>query len=99
MREGTIRTRLDPAPVLLNKLGIARAIRPVVQRAITEQAIKLLQAVMTGKIFTFMIHKKTIRVFHKHHHLLILPQIPKLSFEHFYVNRFFSITNSYYLKV
>ena len=60
MRESTIRTYLDPFSILLDKSRIARTILPIIQRAIAEQAVKLLQPFMTGEIFTLSIFKKAM---------------------------------------
>lgn len=64
MGKRTICTVFYLSPVFVNIFGIARTVFPDIHRTVTEQAVKVLQALMTGKIPAFPILKKPIRIFH-----------------------------------
>ena len=64
MGKCTVRAVLDPSAIPLDKSGIARTMLPQIQRAIAKQAVEIIHSLMTGKIFTISILKKTIRIFH-----------------------------------
>ncbi len=60
MWKRTVCTHLDRFAVFLHKSGIARTLLPVVQRAIAEQTVKLVQSFMAGEIFTLCIFEETM---------------------------------------
>lgn len=67
VREGTITAHFDPLSVYF---PIARSTRTVcsgVQRTIAEQTVQFAQSLMTGKIFTISVLKKTMGIIHKHY--------------------------------
>lgn len=65
MREGTITAYFNPFSGCFHIGGIARAVCPGIQRTIAEQTVQFAQSLMTGKIFTGSVFKKTIGIIHK----------------------------------
>lgn len=65
MREGTITAHFDPLSGYFPIGGITRTVRSGVQRTIAEQTVQFAQSLMTGKIFTGSVFKKTIGIIHK----------------------------------
>ena len=65
MGEGTVGTYLDGLPVLLHIGGVPRTGRQLVHRTVTEQTVKVRQALVARKVFAVFIFKKTIGILHK----------------------------------
>lgn len=64
MGKCAIRTYLDRLSVDLFIFRFSRAMRSQIQGTITKQTIEMFQPLMTGKIFTVPVFKKTIGMFH-----------------------------------
>ena len=60
MREGAARAILDPSAVFFEIPGIPGAVLQTVHGAVAEQAVEIRKPLVTGKIFTIFILKKTI---------------------------------------
>ena len=80
MGKGTVGADFDRPPFLLDVAWIARAALSVVQRAVTEQTVKLRQSLMARKIFARCGLKKTVRIFHPATSLL-LTDMPRPSLQ------------------
>lgn len=57
-------TVLDSFSIYINISRIPRTVFPRIHRTVTKQAVKVLQSLMTGKILTRLILKKTMGIFH-----------------------------------
>ena len=64
VREGAVTTIFDLPAVFLEIPGISGAVLQTVHGAVAEQAVEICKSLMTGKIFTISIFKKSIRIFH-----------------------------------
>ena len=64
VRKHTAGTVFDPLSTSLLIYGIPRAVLLCIQGTETKQAVKIPASFMTGKIFTFPVLKKTVRIFH-----------------------------------
>ncbi len=62
--KSTVHAVLDPLSILLNVFRFSRTMLPEIHRTITEQTVEILQPLMTGKILTSPVLKKTIRILH-----------------------------------
>lgn len=64
MWEGAARAILDPSAVFLEIPGIPRAMLQAVHGAVAEQAVEICKTLVAGEIFTILIFKKAIGIFH-----------------------------------
>ena len=64
MRKCTLCARLYLLPPYLHILWITKTLLHSIHRAITKQTVKILHPLMTRKILTFSIFKKTIGILH-----------------------------------
>ncbi len=60
MGKCTVRTVFYLFSILFDIAGIPRAVFPQIHRTVTKQAVKVCQALMTGKILTRSVLKKTV---------------------------------------
>jgi len=60
MREGALHTALNLSSLALDHFIITGAIRYIIKRAITKEAIYLFYILMAGIIFAIPIFKKTV---------------------------------------
>ena len=64
MGKCTVRTVFYLFSILFDITGIPRAVFPQIHRTVTKHAVKVCQALMTGKILTRSVLKKTVWAFH-----------------------------------
>lgn len=64
MWKRTVTAHLDPLPACFQIRRVARTVRPGIQRAVAEQTVAFLKALVAGKILTVSVFKKAARMLH-----------------------------------